>query len=819
MISFFKFATAVFLLHFNLANAEGDSGVDIDGMRQEAQMQMFQYTNNSITDLSLRFNSFIAPNAAVQGTWTSAGPSDSKAKGQTWSGRVNTILQSPIDSDTMYVVFAGGGMWKSPNFFDPKPQWTPLTDSLLSTCGGYADISSASNTLYYGLGDFDSIGIGGFMYTSSDGGSTWKNKIYLQYASYNASRIFSVRVAISSILNDIVIVATDIGIFRSVDSGKSYSNVFSISYPYDFYHQFPYTLAKTSIGWITCIETQLFQSIDSGATWNASWTNNFASITGNQARYVTFGLAADGENVVYAQVTSIQNLEYHMLDVFKSQDGGVTWVALGVNANYRPTNPTDDQKNLDVTGNQGFYNEMVLVDSTDVSRNTVYVGGNLAIIKTVNGGASWSILTTWTPTDNNTLPLVHADYHAAKQVKSASGTNYIIIGNDGGLYYTYDGGLSFSYSANVGISTNLVQYIVEAPDNLGNYIIGMQDCGTWIRQDKSSLYTELASTGDGEGEAESSSGITIVSSYYNDFICIIGGISVTCNDGINQTESLQFNTNVEYVKSDEAFYTITKDSVYVMHVSSQSTISLSWVKFATNGVQPGLSSIKFSGTYHSFDASSFGIAICKANNDLAISLDPISWSEITLPFIFSCASPLWTSSFNLTTLYVGDISMTRNVNRVIKTTDYGATWTSCASGLPDIPVVHLVASPDESVLYVGMYIGIYTSTNQGESWSPLGTSLPNVGVYSILPSESGKIAIATYGRGVWEFSYPSNGNSNNANTVSTKKLSSGSVALITIFTILGAIALVYFVYRYKRGNDSQDKKPLTSPILSNASHL
>lgn len=244
-----------------------------------------------------------------------------------------------------------------------------------------------------------------------------------------------------------------------------------------------------------------------------------------------------------------------------------------------------------------------------------------------------------------------------------------------------------------------------------------------------------------------------------------------------------------------------------------------WIKIASNGITNGLSLIQFSDIFHSFDIYNKGIAICKIKNIIAISSnDLLIWNEITLPYISYCSSPLWVTYKNVTTLYVGDISMKKNGNRIIKTIDRGLTWISCSNGLPDIPIVHLVASLDESVLYVGMYIGIYTSINQGVTWSQLGSSLPNVGVYSILPSETGKIVVATYGRGVWEFTYPSIASSNNESST----LSTGNIALITILTTCGGILFLLGIYylfvRCKQNRDNQDK-PSESPVVSNTTKL
>ena len=44
-----------------------------------------------------------------------------------------------------------------------------------------------------------------------------------------------------------------------------------------------------------------------------------------------------------------------------------------------PVNPNEEQPNMDIMLGQAFYNHMLLVDPADPSRNTVYIGGQLAL--------------------------------------------------------------------------------------------------------------------------------------------------------------------------------------------------------------------------------------------------------------------------------------------------------------------------------------------------------------------------------------------------------------------------------------------------------
>src|SRR5882672_3724347 len=137
------------------------------------------------------------------------------------SGRVRRILPHPTDPDTLYLLTSGGGLWVTHNFTSSATTWTPLTDLLPTTTGGSVAFGRTPNVLYLGTGDpFDVINIGGSIVKSTDGGQTWGPVIDLGAA-------LSVRDILvdTSGPQDVVLVATNDGLYRSIDSGVSYSQI------------------------------------------------------------------------------------------------------------------------------------------------------------------------------------------------------------------------------------------------------------------------------------------------------------------------------------------------------------------------------------------------------------------------------------------------------------------------------------------------------------------------------------------------------------------------------------------------------------------
>jgi hypothetical protein len=243
-----------------------------------------------------------------------------------------------------------------------------LSDNLLSTCGGSFALGRSSDTVYLGLGDpipfiseLKPGCIGGMMYISQDGGLTWGSPIYFTFevegVVYTATVIFDVQVDPSQ-SPDLVLVSTEIGIFRSIDGGVSFNHVYptkadslTLNKLYRVFSMVQ-SLVLTSAGWLGFdylpLNRKLIMSEDGGENWATPIGSNWVNITGSNSGVrlgrTTFAVGSQGDNVVYAVVGAVTDPELsfiarRQLDVFKSVDGGVVWEALSCNSSRAPTNP------------------------------------------------------------------------------------------------------------------------------------------------------------------------------------------------------------------------------------------------------------------------------------------------------------------------------------------------------------------------------------------------------------------------------------------------------------------------------------------------
>ena len=708
-----------------------------------------------------------AATAQTVPVWKSIGPTSALVESDVAvnavdSGRVRTILPHPTDANIVYVLSSGGGLWKTNNFLSSNTTWTAKTDFIGSTSGGSVAFGRVPDTLYLGTGDPFDVQPGGFMLKSTDGGNNWSSPIFLS----GATQVLDIKID-SSGPSDIVLVGTNNGLFRSTDAGNSYTQVASLS----FGSNRVWSVVQSSAGWLASSQgpdiqtgffdgaTSLYLSTDHGASW-AVTGSGFSSA----ATRTTLAVGDAGDNIVYALAGSFDSgtSTDSQLDLFRSIDGGRSWTALGVNSGKAPTNPNSDQPDMNLLSVQARYNQMLLVDPTDATRNTVYLGGELSSAKTIDGGTTWTLLTNWLARFG--LGYIHCDMQTAAFSKLG---NVTFVGSDGGICVSNDQGATWINSKNTGLVDQLLYSIISGVAHPEQVLIGLQDDGISFRIGNSTVYNQVL-TGDGLGVgwSQANDNVSIGAlqdgdfrvSHFNppvdhsNFIAGRTGLSgsipfetpLTTPTGLSDPTGNNFFTH-----SDVAIFkglNVTRPVAFRWTNIFETNVGFTFQGRHAIGVGPNLQHIGVAGT---------------GGNVLITTTGFSDWSTANLQtevpgYGRGNSNVTWA---NATTIYVTSVSpVVPPPVHVAKSTNTGApgSWVAADNGLPAVPVERLLVDPRDGTgesLYAATLLGVYYTTDGGANWQLFGTGLPQVRVTDLYVSpDGGTLRAATYGRGAWEIS-------------------------------------------------------------------
>lgn len=697
--------------------------------------------------------------AVVGNTWTNLGPTRANVaqNGGTSlavsdSGRPVAIIPNPTTPTTIYLATAGGGLWKTT---DGGTTWIPKTEALGSLSIGHMAMDpNNSNKLFLGLGDaFDGTGIG--LYITSDGAATWTGPLYI------GDSTITNEIVVAPGNSQIVLAATDKGLFRSADGGLTWGTVAlatgftTVPYAWDIAYtggtSFAVSVEANKAATTGTTNGQVFTSTNNGATWTRATGPTASTGVGR----ISLAAAPSSPTTVYA-MAAIPNATSasDLADLYKSSNGGATWTAMGAtgrkirysNANTESTGPAS------ILNGQGWYNHMIIVDRSNP--NVFYFGGALLMAKaTVSASsATYTILSNWLA--QFSLPYIHADFHTA--AFDSAGALY--VGTDGGIfkstnatYTTWTAGL------NVGITSHLTYSVGSSTNNRNAIVTGLQDNGTRVRSGNTSTFNQYIG-GDGFGaDVNQSNALQMLGSLYYTRIykSTNGGTSfVSASSGIsesNNSASAPFNTHIERWTGDA-----TGNTVYThvnLKVYKSTNYATSWTALGTTGLPTTSFAIRNVGVAHS-NANVIGVAASGGRVYLTSNAGG-SWVQAgALPNNGLSISDVYFDRTNTNTVYVSSVAPDSTKAHLWKSVNFGSTWTQIdGSGFPTgVPVNAITSDPaNAATLFAATHLGVYTSTNAGSTWTRFGTALPLVNVTDFyISADSTLMRASTFGRGIWE---------------------------------------------------------------------
>ena len=369
------------------------------------------------------------------------------------TGRISDLEIDPNNSNVWYLTVGSGGLWKTVNRGNT---WVPIFDEYPSySLGAVVVDPKDSNVVWLGTGENThnrSTSWGDGVYKSTDAGATWH-----QVGLADSQKIQ--KILIDPRDSDVVYVAApgplwnpggDRGLFKTSDGGKSWQRVLHVSNDtgitdaafkpdnpdviYAAAYQRRRRNAMTIAGGP---EAGIFRSTDAGTSWERI-ENGLPEVEKGR---IALGVDARNPDRIYAMVVARGDAG----GFFLSDNTGDSWARM---SDYSGGDPQ-------------YYGEIFV----DPHRPDTVWNIEVPIMRSTDKGATWERMAFD----------MHVDHHEI--VFDSTDPSHMWVGNDGGLYETYDAGATWRHFTNLPLSQF---YRISADDSRPFYRVcgGAQDNGT-----------------------------------------------------------------------------------------------------------------------------------------------------------------------------------------------------------------------------------------------------------------------------------------------------------------------------------------------------
>lgn len=452
------------------------------------------------------------------------------------TGRIADIEIDPKNPNVWYVAAASGGLFKTENRGNT---FTPIFDDGGSYSLGVIAIDPKnSDTVWLGTGENNnqrSVGFGDGVYKSTDAGKTWKN-VGLQNSEHIQKILIDPRNT-----NTIYVTAIgplwrpegggDRGLYKTTDGGATWKQVLKPQNEFSGAQDAVMDPRKPDTIYVAMLqrERQVGQLVGGGpgsGLWKTTnggqtWTELKKGLPTVEMGRMGLGIDPKDPNRLYA----IINAQKGQGGFFRSDDAGASWTRIGREVNeggrgrggfggqQQPATPPAPCQAIGAApaaaaqpsenapfgrggfnddcfrgGDPGYYDEL-FVDPENP--DTIYIT-NTNLARSEDGGHTWRTVQ---------LQGVHVDYHDVKW--DPSDHRHMLVGNDGGVYETYDNMKTWRHFTNLPLSQF---YRISTDNALPFYHVcgGAQDngsvCGPSRTQNRAGIRTsDFYTVGGGDG--------------------------------------------------------------------------------------------------------------------------------------------------------------------------------------------------------------------------------------------------------------------------------------------------------------------------------
>ena len=665
---------------------------------------------------------------------------------------------------SMYVAVATGGVWKTTN---GGLAWTPVSDSIgVGSIGAVAAAPSNGDVVWVGSGEANNMrssswGVG--VFKSTDGGKTW-SKPMLPKSQHIG------RIVIDPRDPDIVYVAAmgplwapggERGLFKTVDGGKTWTNTKSISAQTGFTEIVmdpanPDVLYAASLqrerreyGFLPGgTESAIWKTTDGAKTW----TKLAGGLPTGEIGRIGLTVCRSRPSTVYASV----HAKAAANGLYRSDDAGSTW------------------KLVNSSNGTAWYYSQVRCDPTDAEH--VY-RLNASSQESYDGGKTWIGFAGGGG--------VHGDAHALWI--NPEDREHIVLGNDGGVDISYDRGRSWYNVENI-VGAQFYAIAVDNATPFYNVYGGLQDNQTWAGPSRtrnafgpSNADWYRMAGGDGFYNVPDPLDHNIAYAESQN-----GGV-VRYDARSGQTKSIKpypkngerhrWNWSAPIVPSQHTGRTVYMAANYLFKSADRGD---SWTTISpdlTRNVDRD--SLPMRGTVPSRDVLGLHEGTAEFSNISTVSESPRragllavgtddgfiqvtqndgkSWTKTaSFPGVpdTTFVSRVQFSAHSEGTLYATFDGHRSNDFKpyVMRSTDFGRTWTSMAGDLPDGGAVQVIREHfrQPNLLFVGTEFGAFFTVDNGVHWTQLKSGIPGVPVWDMqIQSGWNDLVLGTHGRGVF----------------------------------------------------------------------
>ena len=679
------------------------------------------------------------------------------------SGRVSDIAIHPENANKWYVAAASGGVWFTDNH---GTSFSPIFDNYGSFSIACVELASSNpSTVWVGTGENNnqrSVAYGDGVYKSVDGGKSFTN-MGLKKSEHIGN------IVIHPKDENIVWVAAygpvwssggERGVYKSLDGGKTWERTLYISEetgiseiaidPLNPEILYASAHQRRRHEW-TYIgggpESSIYKSTDGGKTWREISDGLPKGMMGR----IGIAVSPADANYVYA----IAEGRGDKGGFFQSTNKGETW-----------------SKMSGFTTSGNYYQELIC-DPKD--KHKVFAMDTY-LHHTEDGGKNF------VPTGEHQK---HVDNHALWI--DPTDTDHWINGTDGGIYETYNHAKQWKYYSNL----PLIQFYKVVTDNA------------------SPFYSIYGGTQDNNSMGGPSVTTNVAGILNSDWYITNGG------DGFESATDPS-NPNITYAQAQYGWLVrydkASGEKVYIQPIPGKGEAAYRWnwdapllvsphdpktLYFAANKVfktsnrgddwntiSPDLSqqidrnALEVMGQVWSIDAVMKNASTTIYGNIVALDESPkkkgllYAGTDDGLIQVSENDGQAWlkisefkdipkNTRVNMLTASLHDENVVYAVFNnhrsgdfkpyVFKSSNKGKTWTSIASNLPERGSVYCIKQDhvDPKLLFAGTEFGAYFSTNEGETWTKL-SGLPTIAVYDLdIQKRENDLVAATFGRGMY----------------------------------------------------------------------